>query len=139
MYHDEISATRPCFTQTVVVNAVTMFTDCLRHVKQGLEKWPAQSVRAVKHQLSICTMTLSDRLIDTWHRTSNRALWRVQFFPAKVIHTVMFSFLYLGDRVCFSNKRPRGLDPLLGHLLIKRIPVMFQLSSTKIPENLSQK
>ena len=37
------------------------------------------------------------------------------------------------------NKRPRGLDTLLGHLLVKRIPVTFQLSSTKIPEYLSQK
>ncbi len=37
------------------------------------------------------------------------------------------------------NKRPRGLDALLGHLLVKRIPVTFQLSSTKIPEYLSQK
>ncbi len=38
-----------------------------------------------------------------------------------------------------NNKRPRGLDALLGHLLVERIPVMFQLSSTKIPEYLSQK
>ncbi len=37
------------------------------------------------------------------------------------------------------NKRPRGLDALLGHLLIKRMPVIFQLSSTKIREYLSQK
>ncbi len=37
------------------------------------------------------------------------------------------------------NKRPRGLDALLGHLLVKRIPVLFQHSSTKIPEYLSQK
>ncbi len=36
-------------------------------------------------------------------------------------------------------KRPRGLDALLGHLLVKRIPVTFQLTSTKIPEYLSQK
>ncbi len=33
---------------------------------------------------------------------------------------------------------PRDLDVLLGHLLIKRIPVMYKLSSTKIPEYLSQ-
>ncbi len=39
----------------------------------------------------------------------------------------------------FENKRPRGLDALLGHLLVKRIQVMFRLSSTKIPEYLSQK
>ncbi len=38
-----------------------------------------------------------------------------------------------------NNKRPRGLDALLGHLLVKIIPVMFQLSSTKIPEYESQK
>ncbi len=31
-------------------------------------------------------------------------------------------------------KRPRGLDALLGHLLVKRIPVTYQLSSTKSPE-----
>ena len=38
-----------------------------------------------------------------------------------------------------ENKRPRGLDTLLGRLLVKRIPVTFQLSSTKILEYLSQK
>ncbi len=38
-----------------------------------------------------------------------------------------------------TDKRPRGLDALLGHLLVKRIPVTFQLCSTKIPEYLSQK
>ncbi len=27
-----------------------------------------------------------------------------------------------------SNKRPRGLDALLGHLLVKRTPVTFQLA-----------
>ena len=32
------------------------------------------------------------------------------------------------------NKRPRGLDALLGHLIVKRIPVMNKLSSTKLPE-----
>ncbi len=37
------------------------------------------------------------------------------------------------------TKRPRGLDDLLGHLLVKRMPVTFQLSNTKIPEYLSQK
>ncbi len=37
-----------------------------------------------------------------------------------------------------TNKRPRGLDALLGHLLVKRIPVTFQLINTKIPEYLSQ-
>ncbi len=31
------------------------------------------------------------------------------------------------------DKRPRGLDTLFGHLLIKRIPVMYKLSSTKDP------
>ncbi len=31
-----------------------------------------------------------------------------------------------------NNKRPRGLDALLCKLLVKRIPVMFKLSSTKI-------
>ncbi len=36
------------------------------------------------------------------------------------------------------NKRPRGLDGLLGLLLVKRIPAMHKLSSTKIPEYLSQ-
>ena len=38
-----------------------------------------------------------------------------------------------------ENKRPRGLDVLLGHLLVKRMPVRFKLSSTKIAEYLSQK
>ncbi len=38
-----------------------------------------------------------------------------------------------------QNQRPRGLDALLGHLLVKRIPVTFQLNNTKIPEYLSQK
>ncbi len=37
------------------------------------------------------------------------------------------------------NKTPRGLDALPDHLLVKRIPVMYKLSSTKIPEYLSQK
>ncbi len=35
-------------------------------------------------------------------------------------------------------KKPRGPDDLLGHLLVKRIPVIYKLSSTKLPENLSQ-
>ncbi len=35
-----------------------------------------------------------------------------------------------------QNKRHRGLDVLRGHLLVK-IPVMYKLSSTKIPEYLS--
>ncbi len=39
----------------------------------------------------------------------------------------------------YYNKRPRGLAALLGHLIVKRIPVMYKLSSTKIPEYLSQK
>ncbi len=34
------------------------------------------------------------------------------------------------------NKRPRGLDALLGHFLVKRIPVTYQLSSTNIPKYL---
>ncbi len=38
-----------------------------------------------------------------------------------------------------ANKRPRGLDTLLGHLLVKIIPVTYQLSNTKIPKYLSQK
>ncbi len=33
-----------------------------------------------------------------------------------------------------ENKRPRGLDDLLGHLLVKRMPEMYKLSSTKISE-----
>ena len=37
-----------------------------------------------------------------------------------------------------NNKRPGRLDALLGHLLDKRIPVRYKLSSTKIAENLSQ-
>ncbi len=37
-----------------------------------------------------------------------------------------------------NNKKPMGLDVLLGHLLVKRIPVMYQLSSTKISEYLSE-
>ena len=32
------------------------------------------------------------------------------------------------------NKRPRGLYALLGHLLVKIIPAMYQLRSTKIPK-----
>ncbi len=39
----------------------------------------------------------------------------------------------------YKKKRPRGLGALLGHLLVKRIPVMYKLGSTKIPECLSQK
>ena len=37
-----------------------------------------------------------------------------------------------------KNKRPRGLGVLLGHFLVKRIPEMHKLSTTKIPEYLSQ-
>ncbi len=33
-----------------------------------------------------------------------------------------------------KNKRPRGLDALLGHLLVKTTPVTYQPSSTKIPK-----
>ncbi len=36
-----------------------------------------------------------------------------------------------------ENKRPRGLDALLGHLLVKGIPVMYELSSTKILEQVT--
>ncbi len=44
------------------------------------------------------------------------------------------------EKSCIKiNKRPRGLDALLGHLLVKIIPVTYQLSSTKIPKYLSQK
>ena len=51
---------------------------------------------------------------------------------------------YLNFQISFVknnkfNKRPRGLCALLGHLLVKRIPVTYQLSSTKIPEYLTQK
>ena len=38
-----------------------------------------------------------------------------------------------------TNKRPRGLDALLDHLLVKRMPVMLKLSSTEITEYLTQK
>ena len=38
-----------------------------------------------------------------------------------------------------TEQEPRGLDDLLGQLLVKRIPVTFQLSNTKNPEYLSQK
>ena len=38
-----------------------------------------------------------------------------------------------------KNKRPSGLDALLGHLIVKIIPVTYQLSSTKISKYLSQK
>ena len=38
-----------------------------------------------------------------------------------------------------NNKRPSGLEALLGHLLANRIPVTYQFSSIKIPEYLSQK
>ena len=44
-----------------------------------------------------------------------------------------------GDLPKNCNKRPRGLDHLLGHLLVKIIPVTYQLSGTKIPNYLSQK
>ncbi len=37
------------------------------------------------------------------------------------------------------NKRPNGINALLGHLLIKRIPVMYKLGNTRIPEYLSEK
>ncbi len=51
--------------------------------------------------------------------------------------------LFLGHSIHFlafkTDKRHRGLDALLGHLLVKRIPVMCNLSSTKVPEYLSQK
>ena len=55
--------------------------------------------------------------------------------------TVHPSILHLSDknRLPKLNKRPRGLDTLLGHLLVKRIPVMYKLSTTKIPEYLTQK
>ena len=38
-----------------------------------------------------------------------------------------------------ANKRPRGLDVLLGHLLGKEYSQGIKLSSTKNAENLSQK
>ncbi len=37
------------------------------------------------------------------------------------------------DKIKNNNKRPRGLDPLLGHLVVKRIPVMYKHSSTNSP------
>ncbi len=39
----------------------------------------------------------------------------------------------------YRYKRSRGLDALLGYFLVKRIPVMYKLSSTKIPEYLNSK
>ncbi len=36
------------------------------------------------------------------------------------------------------KERPRGLDVLLGHLLVKRIPEIYKLSTTKISQYLSQ-
>ncbi len=45
-------------------------------------------------------------------------------------------YLYI-DTTAETNKRPRGLDALLGHLLDKIIAVRNKLSSTKIPDNLS--
>ncbi len=41
--------------------------------------------------------------------------------------------------VISEKKRPRGLYDLLGNLLVKRMPVMYTLSSTKIPEYLTQR
>ncbi len=32
-----------------------------------------------------------------------------------------------------GGKRPRGLDVLLGYLLVKRIPVLYKRSSTNSP------
>ncbi len=43
------------------------------------------------------------------------------------------------DYASNKDKRPRGLDILVGYLPVKLIPVMYKLSSTKIPEYLSQK
>ena len=47
--------------------------------------------------------------------------------------------LHIKHLIKYTNKRPRGLDALLGHLLVKRIPAMYKLSSTKMPEYFSQK
>ncbi len=57
----------------------------------------------------------------------SRSDWALESFYIVILHTVCI------------DKRPRGIDTLLGHLLVKRIPVTFHLSSTKIPEYLSQK
>ncbi len=46
--------------------------------------------------------------------------------------------VYIKKNSPVKNKRPRGLDTLLGHMLVKRVPIMYKLSSTKIPEYLSQ-
>ncbi len=73
-------------------------------------------------------------------------IWMLPFIFQDVNRLCLIGILPAATKITYhmhwfginNNKRPRGLDALLGHLLIKRIPVMFQLSSTKIPEYLSQ-
>ncbi len=43
-------------------------------------------------------------------------------------------FRVTGHVATNDSQEAQGLDVLLGHLLVKRIPVMYKLSSTKIPE-----
>ena len=60
--------------------------------------------------------------------------------PAELTVEILNDFSDIAERMTENhNKRPRGLDDLLGHLLVKRTPVMYKFSNTKIPEYLSQK
>ncbi len=79
--------------------------------------------------------------LDHWEENSGEASKLLALICRR--GSVLKFSLPLGPMLTKTNKnrykRPRGFDALLGHLLGKTIPVTFQLSSTKIPEYLSQK
>ena len=76
--------------------------------------------------------------IQAFHRVLLSALLYRHIDDAK-------RWLYVWDELrCLTiyqgwyNKRTRCLHTLVGHLLVKRMPVLYNLSSTKIPEYLSE-
>ncbi len=93
-----------------------------------------------------------DKCIESSQMTFNTTRFNV---PQLCVNSVMESEIKLKSvslyRQLFSscqctiqgkNKKPRGLDVLLGHLLDKRISVRYKLtgsSTNRIAENLSQK
>ena len=74
-------------------------------------------------------------LTQTLKASAFKILQSSHLIPFIALYLILCSSLITG---IVQNKRPRGLDALLGHLLVKKIPEMYKLSTTKIPEYLSQ-
>ncbi len=92
---------------------------------------------------------------DSTPTNRSQKVWNLSWIFLPMVHTKLhlgfvkfwvsdFYFIFENFKFTFVdygeiNKGSRDLAILLGHLLVKRMPVMYKLSSTKIPEYLSQK